>query len=214
MRFVWIVMLLALTACKDGKRYHENKPDTAPAEPGNFLGETIAFQKEMNALFRDPETSPLPDRYRKDFTGLEFFEPDSSFRVKARLERTPEALPFLMPTTTGREAREVRYGFAHFSLNGKAYRLELYQDASEESEGEEEPKLFLPFLDDTNGWSTYDGGRYLDLEIPKGDTLLIDFNRAYNPYCAYNKKYSCPIVPRVNYIDTEIKAGVMDFEQP
>jgi uncharacterized protein (DUF1684 family) len=73
--------------------------------------------------------------------------------------------------------------------------------------------LFLPFLDDTNSYTTYGGGRYLDLRIPKGDHLIIDFNIAYNPYCHYNDTYSCPIVPRVNYVTTKINAGVKAFKK-
>jgi len=75
-----------------------------------------------------------------------------------------------------------------------------------------EDYLFLPFLDDTNGNTTYGGGRYVDLRIPKNDTITIDFNTAYSPYCAYNENYSCPIVPRENYLDIKVKAGVMSFE--
>ena len=74
-----------------------------------------------------------------------------------------------------------------------------------------EDYLFLPFLDDTNGEESYGGGRYIDLKIPEGDQMTIDFNTAYNPYCAYDAKYSCPIVPRENYMDVEVRAGVKAF---
>jgi uncharacterized protein (DUF1684 family) len=73
--------------------------------------------------------------------------------------------------------------------------------------------LFLPFIDQTNGEETYGGGRYVDLRIPEGDTLIIDFNKAYNPYCAYNKKYSCPLVPAVNELKTSVTAGVKAFRK-
>ena len=73
--------------------------------------------------------------------------------------------------------------------------------------------LFIPFNDITNGVETYDAGRYIDLEIPKGDTIIIDFNKAYNPYCAYNDGYSCPIPPEENNLEVEVKAGVMAFEK-
>ena len=73
--------------------------------------------------------------------------------------------------------------------------------------------LFLPFLDDTNGEESYGGGRYIDLRIPKNDELVIDFNKAYNPYCAYNEKYSCPIVPRENYLALKVEAGVKVFKK-
>ena len=75
-------------------------------------------------------------------------------------------------------------------------------------------ELFLPFLDDTNGMSSYGGGRYLDLQIPTSDSLWLDFNRAYNPYCAYNERYSCPIVPRDNYIPIRVTAGVKRYIKP
>ena len=73
--------------------------------------------------------------------------------------------------------------------------------------------MFLPFMDHTNGSASYAGGRYIDLRIPEGDTLIIDFNKAYNPYCAYDEKYSCPIVPSENYLDLEVEAGVKVFEK-
>ena len=76
-----------------------------------------------------------------------------------------------------------------------------------------EDYLFLPFIDDTNGEESYGGGRYIDLRIPEGDTIVIDFNKSYNPYCAYNDKYSCPIVPRINYLALEVRAGVMAFNK-
>lgn len=204
-------LFLILSACRESKKYHDEMPAIPMVVEGNFLEEALAYQLAMNKTFRDPETSPLPDRYRKDFEGLDFFEPDSLYRVKARIIRTPEAQPFLMPTTTARQAREVRYGIAYFTLKGRDYELELYRSL-EPADSTEQDRLFLPFLDNTNGVSTYEGGRYLDLDIPGGDSLVIDFNKAYNPYCTYNKKYSCPIVPRVNYLDTEILAGVKAFK--
>lgn len=204
-------LFLILGACRESKKYHDEMPVTPLVEEGSFMEEALAYRLAMNKTFRDPETSPLPDRYRKDFEGLDFFEPDSLYRVKARIIRTPEAQPFLMPTTTARQAREVRYAIAYFTLKGRNYELELYRSLEPADSGEQD-RLFLPFLDDTNGVSTYEGGRYLDLDIPEGDSVVIDFNKAYNPYCTYNKKYSCPIVPRVNYLDTEILAGVKAFK--
>jgi hypothetical protein len=163
-------------------------------------------------VFKNPETSPLPDRYRKDFEGLEFFEPNHEYMVKAKFVRTPGAIPFLMPTTTNRKSEEVVYGIAHFELNGVSHQLEIYQNKELMLKDEYKDHLFLPFLDRTNGEETYAGGRYIDLSIPKEDSIVIDFNKAYNPYCVYNKKYSCPIVPGVNTLDTCILAGVKDFK--
>ena len=173
----------------------------------------VEFQSTLNEEYRNPETSPLPDRFRKDFESLDFFAADTSYVVEARFERTPNAIPFLMPTTTERKSKEVVYGIAYFSLNGKDRQLEIYQNEELMLEEGFEDYLFLPFTDLTNGEETYGGGRYLDLTIPKGNTIPLDFNMAYNPYCTYNKKYSCPLVPSVNDLKTRVAAGVKDFKK-
>jgi len=213
MRYGTLFIILLALACKPEKKYHDAvKSETVMAKT-DALEEIAQFQKELNEEFKNPETSPLPDRYRKDFESLDFFEPDTSLVVNARLERTPNALPFDMPTTTDRKSKEVVYGIAHFTLNGEKQQLEIYQNKELMLTEGYEDYLFLPFTDYTNGESTYGGGRYLDLRIPIGDAIEIDFNRAYNPYCAYNKKYSCPIVPGVNALDFLVEAGVKAFQQ-
>jgi len=207
-------LCLGLLACDGGKRYHSEEsfvptPDTVQGGMGAILN----FQKQLNAEFRDPDRSPLPDRYRKDFEGLDFFEPDTSYQVWARLARSPEALPFDMPTTTDRLARERKFGVIYFELMGQPMSLEVYQSPDLIMQEGLENYLFLPFTDATNGGETYSGGRYIDLRIPEGDSLLVDFNRAYNPSCAYNPKYSCPIVPPVNRLEVEMRAGVKAFRK-
>ena len=205
------ILIISVTSCRDAKRYHDTS-EVNKAWTSDALKEIDQFQKKLNAEFRNPEISPLPDRYRKEFMGLDFFEPDTNFRVWARLEYTPEALPFMMPTNTDRESEERVFAIAHFSLQGRPFSLEIYQTQELLEDPDFEDYLFLPFLDDTNGEETYAGGRYIDLRIPDGDSLLIDFNRAYNPYCVYNKKYSCPLVPKANALDIAVTAGVKDFK--
>ncbi len=183
-----------------------------PSEMPLAVQGVLDFQKKLNAEFKNPETSPLFDRYRKDFVSLDFFPPDTNYIVKAKLIRTPEALPFLMPTTTGQKSEETVYGIVHFTLNGARHQLEVYRNMELMQQEKYRDYLFLPFTDRTNGEQTYTGGRYLDLSIPLTDTLILDFNRAYNPYCAYDKKYSCPIVPSVNALNTAVLAGVKAFE--
>ncbi len=211
--FVIPILLLFFLSCRQDKKYHDLKEKSAVVGQNDAVQEIFEFQKELNEKFKDPEASPLPDRYRKNFDGLDFFAPDTNYVVKAKFERTPEALPFLMPTTTGEKSEEVVYGIAHFDLNGKRHQLEIYQNKELMLQERYKTYLFLPFTDQTNGEETYTGGRYIDLSIPSGNTIEIDFNRAYNPYCAYNKKYSCPIVPGVNALDTEVLAGVKAFKQ-
>ncbi|VXB90400.1 DUF1684 domain-containing protein [Maribacter litoralis] len=206
------LLLCIVVSCGQEKKYHDAKPDIKSITKSDKLADILLFQEELNAEFKNPETSPLADRFRIDFETLNFFAPDTNYIVEAKLIRTPDALPFSMPTTTGRESTEVVYGIAKFTLNGKEHELEIYQSPELITQDKYEDYLFLPFTDNTNGEETYGGGRYLDLRIPNGSTIVLDFNKAYNPYCAYNKKFSCPIVPKVNHLDTEIRVGVKAFE--
>ncbi|MFD1095173.1 DUF1684 domain-containing protein [Salegentibacter chungangensis] len=171
------------------------------------------FQNHLNEEFRDPEESPLTEEDRKDFKGLDFFEVDSSYIVKAEFVRTPAESPFKMPTTTDRTPVYVKYGEVYFSIKGEEYKLNVYQNQSFLTDPEYFDYLFLPFTDNTNGETTYSGGRYLDLRIPEGDFVILDFNKAYNPYCAYSGRYSCPIPPKENDLDTAIEAGVKAFDK-
>lgn len=211
--FFLILFIASSSACKEKKKYHDVVQKETPVVQTDALADILKFQNEMNEEFKDPETSPLPDRFRKDFEGLDFFKPDTNYRVAARFLRTPEAIPFMMPTTTERVTEEVVYGIAEFELNGTNHRLEIYQNKELTKEEGLEDYLFLPFTDLTNGEETYAGGRYIDLRISDTHNLVIDFNKAYNPFCTYNKKYSCPIVPNVNALDTKIFAGVKDFKK-
>ncbi|HZW62345.1 MAG TPA: DUF1684 domain-containing protein [Flavobacteriaceae bacterium] len=190
--------LMFMFSCKDGKQV--------------ILGET-PWQRDMNAAFKDASQSPLKDKDRRNFTTLDFFPVDSTYVVKAHLTRTPDALPFKMKTTTERLPEYVQYGILTFELNGATHQLRIYQNLDLVKESGKEELLFLPFLDTTNGETTYGGGRYIDTKIPQGDTLWIDFNQAYNPYCVYNENYSCPIVPLENTVNTEVKAGVKAYKK-
>lgn len=177
-----------------------------------LLGDT-EFQKKMNADFKDATKSPLKEKDRKNFKGLDFFKFDSTFVVKAILTRTPNETPFKMKTTTERMPIYVKYGIVSFTLQEKTHKLNIYQSLDLMSEAGYEDYLFLPFLDLTNGDTSYGGGRYVECRIPSDDMIVIDFNSAYNPYCAYNAKYSCPIVPRENYIEFKVEAGVKAFNK-
>ncbi len=176
----------------------------------SIQGET-EFQRDLNSEFKDASKSPLKKKDRRDFKGLDFFKVDSAYVVQATFKNTPDEKPFKMKTTTDHLPEYVKYGEITFNIKGKSFQLNVFRDQELMNEEGFEDYLFLPFLDDTNGDESYGGGRYLDLRIPEGDQLTIDFNTAYSPYCAYNEKYSCPIVPRENYIDVEVRAGVKVF---
>lgn len=213
MRKLTLILVICILGCKENKRYHDKQHTTAVITNSGEMSDVFQFQEKLNSEFRNPETSPLPDRYRKNFTGLDFFAPDSTYRIMAKFTRTPEALPFFMPTSTGGKTEEVVYAKISFQLNGKEHELEVYQNTELIQQTNYKDYLFLPFSDLTNGEETYEGGRYLDLSIPDGDTILLDFNKAYNPYCAYNAKYSCPLVPKQNRLDAHIMAGVKAFSK-
>ncbi|MBV7268459.1 DUF1684 domain-containing protein [Winogradskyella luteola] len=178
-----------------------------------MLNEETEWQKELNAEYKDASKSPLKKKDIKKFKGLDFFKFDSTYVVRANLKRTPDSKWFNMKTTTDRVTKERIFGIITFELKDVKYQLNVYQGKELMQTEEYRDYLFLPFLDDTNGNESYGGGRYIDLRIPENDSLTIDFNTAYNPYCAYNEKYSCPIVPRENYIATEVKAGVKVFKK-
>ncbi|OYU79113.1 MAG: hypothetical protein CFE23_15520 [Flavobacterium sp. BFFFF1] len=171
----------------------------------------VAFQKRLDSEYADKKQSPLTEQDRKKFNGLHYYPVDGKYFVLATLTRTQNEIPFAMPTTTSRKPMYVKYGELTFTLDGKACRLNVYQSIDLAKSVKYKNYLFLPFLDLTSGEESYGGGRYIDLAIPEGDIIAIDFNRAYNPYCAYNNKYSCPITPRENTLDVAIEAGVKKF---
>ena len=196
-RFLLVLFsLLLILNCENKKRYDKS---------------FTPFQKEMNEFFKDASISPLKEKDLKNFKGLDFFAFDSSYVVNAALIRTPEEKSFKMKTTTDRLPEYIKYGIVTFDLFNKSYSLNIYKNLEDINKEGYREYLFLPFLDDTNGFESYGGGRYIDLDIPEGNNLVIDFNSAYNPYCVYDEKYSCPIVPRDNYLSIKINVGVKAF---
>jgi len=169
------------------------------------------FQNELTSAFADSIKSPLAKEDRANFHGLDFYAPDPKYFVVAQFKRTKNEKPFQMKTSTDRLPTYVKYGELTFTLDGKEFKLNVYQNVELVKKKEFTDYLFLPFSDLTSGNETYIGGRYIDLKIPAGDAIAVDFNQAYNPYCAYNHEYSCPIVPLENDLPIEIKAGVKKF---
>ena len=173
----------------------------------------LNYQISENKKFATAETTILTTKDFKNFEALNFFPIDTTYVVEAKFVRTLNEQPFLMVTTTDRLPEYVKYGEVYFQIKDKNYKLNLYQNTIPSKDPKYIDYLFLPFTDLTNGEKTYGGGRFLDAKIPKGDTMVLDFNKAYNPYCAYNSKYSCPIPPIENHLNIEIKAGVMAYSK-
>ncbi len=169
------------------------------------------FQQQLTNKFADSLQSPLKKKDLQFFKTLNFYTVNLNFCVEAIFKRTPNEKPFKMKTTTNRAPLYIKYGEVTFQIKGKSCTLAVYQNIELAVEEAYKNDLFLPFVDLSSGDESYGGGRYIDLKIPQSGTIMIDFNRAYNPYCAYNERYSCPIPPQENFIDVAILAGVKKF---
>ncbi len=173
-----------------------------------IINDIKAFQKDLADEYTNPQRSPLQPAERKKFKGILFYPANAKYVVNAKFIRTPAEQIFKMPTSGTRRPDYVKYGEVHFTLKGNEYKLNVYQSIELTKKEEYKNYLFIPFRDATSGKETYGGGRYIDLNIPSGDTMLINFNKAYHPYCAYTEGYNCPIPPKENYLPVKIEAGV------
>ena len=166
------------------------------------------YQEALNEEYRNPEETSLSVKDLKKFKKHKFFPIDPSYKVEAQLTRMEKPQLFRMKTSSARMADYKIYAIAEFELNGKKYALNIYQSQQLLDSEEYKDYLFLPFTDQTNGKDSYGGGRYIGLSIPQGNKIIIDFNKAYNPYCAYSDKYSYPIPPRENDLNVRVEAGI------
>ena len=175
----------------------------------NFLiADILQFRDEINAQYKDSVHSPLTKAVRDQFTTLPFFSIDTNYYIRAKFVKIEKGRVIKMKTSTSRKPTYRVYGKAIFTLRDTNHEILLYQNIELVNKEGFEDFLFFPFNDFTNGGETYGGGRYLDLKIPQNDELILDFNKAYNPYCAYTDGYSCPIPQKENSLQTYIKAGV------
>lgn len=168
------------------------------------------FQTALNLQYGNEQSSPLKKGELRNFKGLPFYAYDSNMVVIANLTLTPNSPLFKMKTSSNREPFYQQYAIATFILKGQKQELRIYQSQESKFNFDYKDHLFLPFKDLSNGLETYECGRYIDLSIRdiNNNALLIDFNKAYNPYCAYNHLYSCPIPPTENHLQIWVKAGV------
>lgn len=179
-------------------------------QDSEFVNKVKKFQKELNREYANKNETPLRGQNYMNFKGHPFFPVNSKYLVVAKLTKVPVPKPFELPTSSGRTRTYQEFGTIKFLINEQSYTLTVYQNLALIKEDKYKNHLFLPFRDATNGKETYGGGKYIDLEIPKGDEIIIDFNQSYHPFCAYNAyDYNCPIVPEKNILPIEIKAGVM-----
>mgnify|MGYP005989794963 CR=1 FL=1 len=174
------------------------------------------YQYKKNLEFHNKATSPLTAKDLKTFEALDFYKIDEKFKVTAKLVKEKDPVIFEMQTTTSRKPLYIKYGTLTFTLEGKEQRLTIYQNKDFDRAPQYKDYLFLPFTDKTSGNGSYGGGRYLDVlttDENADGTIIIDFNKSYNPYCAYNSKYSCPLTPKENTLSVALKAGIKAYKK-
>jgi len=166
-----------------------------------------AFRKERDRFFKEDARSPLKENERKNFKGLFYYPVDLRYAMIGTIEKypvEPKALYVTLPTSKGTGRRYVKYGRFKFGWEGKEHVLQIYRPLG----GSE---LFLPFKDQTAGVETYSKGRYLNIEPMPDGRVLIDFNRALNPFCQYSEKYTCPFANEENWLRIVVRAGEKKF---
>ncbi|MBK0380803.1 DUF1684 domain-containing protein [Mucilaginibacter sp. SD-g] len=176
----------------------------------NYTAQIEKFREDYKSDFLQEKNSPLK---QEDLQYLRFYDADSSYRVRAAAQILTAAPTFIMPVFSGTGREYAPYALLNFKLKGKSMQLTVYRSLALAKIPSYKDYLLLLFTDETNGKTTYGGGRYIDMR--EGDfingTVVIDFNKAYNPYCAFSGGYSCPKPPDENHLDCEILAGEKMF---
>jgi len=189
--------------------------------PGRIRGEdqkeitleeqlVMKWRKERDVFFKSHQRSPLLPQDKKNFNGLKYYPFDPQYVFSGEIERfnfhinNPKYYATFL-TNKGTNKRYIRYGKFHFQLAGKEYTIEIYKSILSDT-------LFIPFKDKTNEKETYEGGRYIDAEILPDYKMVLDFNMAYQPSCAYNEKFVCALPPRENMLDIDIQAGEKNYK--
>ncbi len=168
------------------------------------MTELDAIRAEKDDFFGGDPQSPLTREQKKDFKGLQYFPENNALRLKVKMDEFPHKERFEMQTSTGDVQIYEKFGKFKFMVDGDEVELTIYQSGH---------GFFLPFVDALAGKETYPAGRYLEPEPLAGGYFIVDFNLAYNPYCAYNEMWSCPITPAENRVQAAIRAGEKLFHR-
>lgn len=177
-----------------------------------YIAEINSQRDLKNSEFSDTLSSPLKQSDIANFHELNYFAIDEAYKVAAVFSLDTSTPVFSMATTTDRLPNYRIYGFVDFKVKDTLCRLTVYQNADYKDDPVYGNTLFIPFRDATNGKQSYEAGRYFDIPVPFSDSVLLDFNTAYNPYCAYDKRWSCPLVPSENWLEIAILAGEKKFK--
>jgi uncharacterized protein (DUF1684 family) len=178
----------------------------------SYQASIIKHRQQYKDAFLKETDGPVKAEEMQYF---DFYEPDSTFRVKCHFMKTESKNTFTIPTVDGKQKEYYKYGILDLEIKGKKLQLNVYRSLALMKNPKYKNYLFVPFKDLSNGKETYGGGRYLDLETTdiKEDVVILDFNKAYNPYCAFSSGYSCPIPPKENHLKARIEAGEKNFKK-
>jgi len=173
-----------------------------------YVNEILNYRKELDKKLKK-EDKPLLPEDRKKFKGLDYFSVKLVFRTIASFERTEAADTIEMKTNKDGQRKYSRYGILSFMIDSVVHKLLTYQNVKQASQDWYDGELFIPFMDKTSGQETNDHGRVLEFSVAESeeDEIILDFNKAFNPYCSYNPRYSCPLPPEENHLKIEIMAG-------
>jgi len=209
-------VLIVFCSCAKHNNFQSNLPNNEVnnkhhSDKSDYFTEITQFQKKLTDDYSDPANSPLDSVQLlsfKDNGGHKYFPINPKYKVIAELDTTQRKNNIGFSTSTKRIAMYDQIGVAQFIIDSIKYSLNIYESHYLKNNAEYKDHLFLPFNDLTNGLTTYGGGRYIDLIRQNSNKIEIDFNKSYNPYCAYSNNYSCPIPPIENFLETEIIAGI------
>ncbi len=177
----------------------------------DYVKEIEAMRREKDFFFKEDAESPIRHELRHKLEGLAYFPPDPKYRVRAKLIKDPKPQRVVLATSKGVPREMIRYGVFEFEIDGTKQRLAAFKSVPQPGHHHADESLFVPFRDATSGKETYGASRYLDIEEQPTDEFVIDFNLAYNPYCAYSDDYVCPFPPRENWLPVPIRAGEKNF---
>lgn len=169
------------------------------------MSELTEFRRSKDQFAGQDDQSPLTPEQQKDFHGLNYFDENPSLNLVLDVDTFDKPETIEMQTSTGDIAEYIRWGRVSFDVEGESAELTLYKDSDGHS-------VFLPFADATSGSETYGAGRYIDVLVSHDGKASVDFNYAYNPYCAYNEMWSCPLTPSENRLKVPIRAGEKNFK--
>lgn len=196
--FVSVVILAAITYTL-----------TSAEDPETYIEKIEAERDRQYKFVRYNIESPLTEEQKREFKELNFYPIDPAYKVRARMVPVEDKKVRELPMTDGSKERYIEHAFAEFELGGKTNRLLLLQAMDEP----DKRNFFLAFADDTSGGDTYGGGRYINARQDGKNSITIDFNLAYNPYCAYNPDYACPLPPKENLLEIPIEAGEKNYKE-